>query len=215
MKILSFLFLAFNLYALVILDKPITFDQQRLSLSKQYISEHYGLKPPDITIVPRFIVIHWTAENDFNKSFNHFKDSTLSSGRADIKKASSLNVSAHFLIDTDGTIYRLMPENFMARHTIGLNYSSIAIENVGGENSIDNLTPLQLQANIQLVKYLKEKYQSLEYMIGHHEYTHCKDSPFWLEKDKNYITVKYDPGKPFMHKLRQSLPNFKSCSKTP
>ncbi|PHR57309.1 MAG: N-acetylmuramoyl-L-alanine amidase [Arcobacter sp.] len=214
MKILLFLFLVLNLYSLDIIDKPINFDQQRLNLSQRYIFEHYGLEPKDITIEPRIIVIHWTAENDFNKSFNHFKNSILAYDRIEIRKASALNVSAHFLIAREGTIYRLMPENHMARHVIGLNYSTIAIENVGGEKNLDNLTPLQFQANIQLINYLKKKFQNIQYLIGHHEYKNCQDLSLWLEKDKNYKTLKHDPGAKFMKALRDELPNFKSCSKT-
>jgi len=212
-KILFFIFISLHLYALEIIEKPIVFDTQRITLSKKYINEHYGLKPKDISIIPRLIVVHWTAENDFNKSFQRFKRPTLSCDRADIRQASALNVSTHFLISRQGKVYRLMPETYMARHVIGLNYSSIAIENVGGENNENNLTPLQLQANIQLIHYLKDKYKSLEYIIGHHEYTQCESLDLWLEKDKDYKTEKHDPGKLFMRKIRHEFPNFKTCSK--
>jgi len=211
MKLFISVLLTLNLYGLVILDKPIVFDKQRITLTKKYISAHYGLKPTDISIIPRIIVVHWTAEDDLEKSFNHFKDPTLSCDRAEIRQASALNVSAHFLVDRQGEVYRLMPENYMARHTIGLNYSAIAIENVGGEKSVDNLTPAQLHANIQLIKYLKNAHPTIKYLIGHHEYTECKDLDLWLEKDKDYETLKYDPGDKFMQALRQDLPSFKNC----
>lgn len=214
MKVFLAVFLSLTLYGLDIIYKPIVFDQQRFTLTQKYIFEHYGLELKDIRITPRLIVIHWTAEDDFQKSFNRFKNPTLSCDRADIRKASALNVSAHFLISKEGTIYRLMPEKYMARHTIGLNYSSIAIENVGGEKNIENLTPLQIQANIQLIKYLKDKYSSINYLIGHHEYTSCQDLSLWLEKDKNYKTTKYDPGEKFMKALRHELPSFKACVKS-
>ncbi|HIC43119.1 MAG TPA: N-acetylmuramoyl-L-alanine amidase [Sulfurimonas sp.] len=213
MKVFLFLFLALKLYALVIIDKPITFDKERIYLAQKYISKHYGLEVKNINITPRLIVIHWTAENDFNKSFNHFKDSSLPLDRPYLAKASTLNVSSHFLISRQGKIYRLMPENIMARHVIGLNYNAIGIENVGGEKNLNNLTSAQLQANIDLISYLKAKYKSLKYLIGHHEYTQCQDLEFWLEKDKNYQTTKYDPGDTFMSKLRSEFPSFKSCLK--
>ncbi len=41
------------------------------------------------------------------------------------------------MVDRDGTRYRLMPETYMARHVIGLNYYSIGIENVGGSMEIE------------------------------------------------------------------------------
>jgi beta-N-acetylhexosaminidase len=143
---------------------------------------------------------------DFDKSFKRLQPEKLLSDRKDILKASALNVSAQFLVARDGTIYRLMPENWMARHVIGLNYSSIGIENVGGNNNkTDDLTLAQRKSNIALIKYLKAKYPSIEYMVGHHEYTQMEHTPLWLEKDKGYRTVKADPGAKFMSDMRQAL----------
>lgn len=213
MKIFVFFLFYINTFALSIIDKPIIFDKERIELSKLYIQKHYDLKVDTITIQPRMLVIHWTAINDFTRSYMRFHETRLPLDRPDISKASALNVSTHFMIDRDGKIYRLMDETKMARHVIGLNYYAIGIENVGGENNLDNLTPAQLQANIKLIKYLTRKYADLTYMIGHHEYTQCENTPLWLETDKNYKTVKYDPGKDFIQKLRLQFPELKSCSK--
>lgn len=207
------IFLTLNLYALSIIDRPIPFDGKRINLTKAYISKHYGLKVDNTKIKPRIIAIHWTGINDFNTSYNRFINTSLPADRPDIYKASALNVSTHFMVKRDGTVYRLMGETDMGRHIIGLNYSSIGIENVGGANNKDNLTPSQLQANIQLIQYLQEKYKSIDYLIGHHEYTHCVKIPLWLEKDDNYRTKKYDPGLSFMKKLRLNFPTLKSCNK--
>ena len=63
-----------------------------------------------------------------------------------------------------------MSENWMARHVIGLNYSSIGVENVGGKgNKVDDLTKAQRQANLDLIRYLRYKYPSMQYLIGHNE----------------------------------------------
>ena len=35
------------------------------------------------------------------------------------------------MIDTDGTIYQLVPLTIMCRHTVGLNDTAIGIEHVG------------------------------------------------------------------------------------
>jgi len=138
----------------------------------------------------------------FNKSFKRLQPERLLTDRKDIAKASLLNVSSQFLVKRDGTIYRLMPENWMARHVIGLNYSSIGIENVGGKgNKVDDLTPAQVRSNIALVEYLKAKYPSIEYLIGHHEYRQMEHTSLWLEKDKGYRTVKSDPGDAFVQKV--------------
>jgi N-acetyl-anhydromuramyl-L-alanine amidase AmpD len=109
-----------------------------------------------------------------------------------------LNVSAHFLVDRDGTIYQLMPTNWMARHVIGLNHYAIGIENVGGVNNQADLTEAQIQANAYLVSYLKKKYASIKYLIGHSDYLKLKETPLWLEKTPNYQTRKYDPGHDFV-----------------
>ena len=185
-----------------IIDKPIDFGQERISMTREYIKSHYGMDVIDIEITPKIILLHWTAEMDLDKSFKRLQPQRLLTDRKDIAKASLLNVSSQFLVARDGTIYRLMPENWMARHVIGLNYSSIGVENVGGKgNTTDDLTPEQVQANIDLVYYLKAKYPSIEYLVGHHEYRQMEQTSLWLEKDKGYRTVKNDPGDVFVNKV--------------
>jgi beta-N-acetylhexosaminidase len=189
-----------------IIQKPILFGDKRKELTKAYIKTHYGLTPRDITITPKIVVLHWTAVMDFDKSYERLEPELLFTDRTDIANASALNVSAHFLVDRDGVIYQLMPDNWMARHVIGLNYSSIGVENVGGEaNAKEDLTPAQLESNIRLVKYLKAKYPSIEHVIGHHEYREYENSPLWLERDAGYRTEKADPGDKFMRDVRKAL----------
>ncbi|SFV57892.1 Beta-hexosaminidase [hydrothermal vent metagenome] len=193
-----------------IIDKPIIFKKERIDMTKEYIKNHYGLEVDTIEIVPKIIVLHWTADMSFDKSFKRLEAQKLFSDRKDIAKASALNVSAHFLVARDGTIYRLMPENWMARHVIGLNYSSIGVENVGGKgNKKDDLTPAQLEANIKLVRYLKEKYPTITHLIGHHEYRELEGSELWLELDKGYRTKKSDPGDRFMSAVRNQVADLK------
>jgi len=188
-----------------IIDKPIDFGKERIAMTKSYIKQHYGRKVNNIKITPKIIVLHWTAEMSFDKSFKRLQPQKLLTDRKDIAKASLLNVSAQFLVARDGSIFRLMPENWMARHVIGLNYSSIGVENVGGKgNKKDDLTAAQRKSNIALIRYLKSKYPSIEYLIGHHEYRQMESTSLWLEKDKGYRTVKSDPGKKFMSEMRKA-----------
>ena len=114
-----------------IIDRPISFDEQRIKLTLEYLASHYGIIQENPTILPRMVVVHWTAIPTMEATFNTFNPSTLSNTRADIQSAGALNVSSQFLVDTDGTIYRLMPETTMARHVIGLNHCAIGVENVG------------------------------------------------------------------------------------
>ncbi|MDT0607551.1 N-acetylmuramoyl-L-alanine amidase [Croceitalea rosinachiae] len=189
-----------------IVDKPITFSKERIELTKEYLSRRYKLEQDSPDILPRMIVLHWTVIPTFEESFEAFKNPTLPNWRPDIENVSGLNVSAHFLVDRDGTIHRLMPETIMARHVIGLNHCAIGVENVGGTSDLP-LTKAQLKANIWLVKHLAEKYD-IEYLIGHYEYTDFEDHPLWLEVDDGYRTEKTDPGEEFMKKVRKATKKF-------
>ena len=207
------LILSLFIYAnsIEIKQMPLNFTQKRIDLTKEYIKNSYGLDVENIYIVPKVIVIHHTAMDDLKESYDRFNSETLTADRNYIMKAGNLNVSAHFLLDFDGSIYALMPETYMARHVIGLNLSSIGIENIGGNKK--ELTQEQLKANIELVKYLKEKYKTIEYLIGHYEYTKFENHPLFLERDAKYRTIKHDPAVWFMESLRSNFPDLNSYQK--
>ncbi|UCF67881.1 MAG: N-acetylmuramoyl-L-alanine amidase [Acidobacteriota bacterium] len=190
---------------LEIRDRPISFSADRVSATQKYIEDHYGETPEGISIVPRIIVLHWTAIDDFEQCFEVFNREKLGGSRADLAVAGDVNVSIQFLVDRDGTVYRLMPETWMARHCIGLNYSAIGVENVGGGNGVDNLTDRQIKANIRLVRYLVDQYPTIRYLIGHMEYRRFEGHPLWLELDDNYRTEKIDPGDRFMTAVRKGV----------
>ena len=192
-----------------IVDKPIHFDDERRILTLEYMQDRYGLEKESPDIVPKMIVLHWTVIPTFEKSFEAFDPATLPNSRPDINAAGALNVSSHFMVDRDGTIYRLMPETTMARHVIGLNHCAIGVENVGGDTG-QPLTKAQLKSNIWLVRYLADKYD-IEYLIGHYEYTKFENHPLWLEQDEGYRTQKTDPGTDFMESVRNAVKdlNFK------
>lgn len=192
-----------------IIDKPVPFPESRVQLTRDYIRSHYGLNVDSITIVPRVIVLHWTAGSTFSGSYNTFVPETLGGGRPDLARTSDLNVAIQFLVDRDGTIYRLMPETWMARHVIGLNYSAIGVENVGGAGGKEDLTEAQAAANSALVRYLAKKYPTIQYLIGHHEYRLMENTPLWLERDTTYRTVKSDPGDAFMTTVRRAVADLK------
>jgi N-acetylmuramoyl-L-alanine amidase len=188
-----------------IIDKPVPFTAERIALTRDYIKQHYGKAVTNIAIVPRIIVLHWTAGRTFAGDFNTFVPATLQGSRPDLAKTSDLNVGIQFLVDRDGTIYRLMPETWMARHVIGLNYNAIGVENVGGSRDVPDLTDAQLQANIKLVRYLSKKYKTINYLIGHLEYRDFEGHPLWLERDSAYRTGKTDPGMAFMSGVRAAV----------
>ena len=116
-----------------------------------------------------------------------------------------MNVSIQFLVDRDGTVYRLMPETWMARHCIGLNYSSIGVENVGGGDGIDNLTDEQIEANIRLVRYLAGKYPTIQYLIGHMEYRDFEGHPCGWSGTRTTGPRRSIPGDRFMSAVREAV----------
>jgi beta-N-acetylhexosaminidase len=193
---------------LTIHDRPISFSADRVDATERYIEDHYGKDVQDISIEPRIIVLHWTAMDNFGECFATFDRERLGASRPGLGSASEVNVSIQFLVDRDGTVYRLMPETWMARHVIGLNYSAIGVENVGGGDGVDNLTDRQIRADIRLVRYLVQKYPTIRYLIGHMEYRRFEEHPLWLELDDNYRTEKIDPGDRFMSAVREGVANL-------
>lgn len=182
------------------IDKPIIFDEQRKKLSLDYLAQRHGIQQADPFIKPKMIVLHWTSIPTLEATFDVFNPSVLP-GRPDLQAASRLNTSVPFLVDRDGTIFRLLPDTTFARHCIGLNYCAIGIENIGN----NDLTKAQIKANIQLVRYLKRHYKGIEYLIGHYEYKDFIGTPLWKETDPNYLTGKTDPGESFMRKVRKQV----------
>ncbi|WP_131739831.1 peptidoglycan recognition protein family protein, partial [Legionella adelaidensis] len=161
-----------------IISAPIQFDADRMALTREYQATHYGIHSNSIEIEPKIIVLHWTCVASFKATFNTFNPPAfpINSGRRK-DLPGDLNVSIHFVVDKDGSIYQLMPDNWMARHVIGLNHYAIGIENIGGVNDQDDLTEEQVKANAFLVCYLKNKYPEITHIIGHNEYLKFKTSP--------------------------------------
>lgn len=186
-------------------DRPISFSASRQAATLDYIEAHYGLRPDDISIEPRILVLHWTAIGSLERSFRVFDREELAGSRPDLESAGQVNVSIQFLVDRDGTIYRLMPETWMARHVIGLNYNAIGVENVGGEESVDDMSDEQIAANVELVRDLVRRHPTLEYLIGHLEYREFEGHALWLERDPDYRTEKVDPGERFMSAVRRQV----------
>jgi N-acetylmuramoyl-L-alanine amidase len=190
---------------LKIIQTPITWNAERERLSVEYLKVRHGIKQDRPIITPQIVVVHWTANSSVKATFNTFNP-VLLPGRPELTKASKLNVSSQYVIDRDGAVYQLLPDTIFARHTIGLNYCAIGIENIGSEKN--PLTDAQLQANKMLIDQLAHKYP-IELVIGHLEYKQLKKTKWWKETDPNYITGKSDPGLDFMKRLRSQLSDKK------
>ena len=180
-----------------IIDKPVLWNDYREQLTLEYAQKHYGIATTKIE--PRAVVVHWTAGSTWESAYYTFYDETRGDG------SGTVNVSSQFIVDRDGTIYRTMPETNLARHVIGYNWCAIGIENVGGVNNVEDLTAEQLQANIELIRYLHEKYPTIEYVFGHYQQVAARESGLYIEHVSNYYSIKEDPGKIFMRGLRNAL----------
>ncbi|UFS70640.1 N-acetylmuramoyl-L-alanine amidase [Geomonas sp. RF6] len=187
---------------LKVIKRPL-FNEERLALTNDYCRLHYG-NEGHLLEKPQMIVVHYTAFLSLAESERFFTPAVLS--REDIRSGGAVNVSAHFMVDLNGTIYRLAPDNVVCRHTIGFNHLALGIENVGeGESA---LTEAQLEADAALIADLVSRHPSIGYLLGHHEYQD-KALPHYAlrrELDGRYRpTVKIDPGERFMTRLRNLL----------
>ena len=185
-----------------IVERLLPWDDVRTELTKEYRRVHQGEADPGITIVPKVIVLHWTGPGTLDSTWNTFAPSTLG-GRPGLQGAGALNVSVHFVVDRDGTIVRLLPDDRFARHVIGLNQVSIGVENVGGGETMP-LTEAQVEANAALVHHLAVQH-AITHLIGHHEYRRLESHPYFVETDPTYRTGKIDPGPDFMKAVRERV----------
>ena len=106
-----------------IVVKKIPFGTRRKRQTAGYSRRHYGER----TFVlgdPRVVVEHYTDGTSFDSAWNHFASNAIHLGERP-------GVCAHFVIDTDGTIYRLVNLRLRCRHAIGMNWTAIGIEHVG------------------------------------------------------------------------------------
>ena len=179
----------------LIVDKPIPYSAAKEQLIREYAQTHYGMDI--VSITPQAVVVHWTASGTWESAYNHFSAEARSDG--------TLNVASHFLVDRDGTIYRLTPETTLNRHIIGYNWCAIGIENVGGVGGAEDLTAAQLEANVKLINYLQEKYPTIRYVFGHYQQDTARESGLYIENVAGYRSGKNDPGRSFMAALQAHL----------
>lgn len=204
--LISVIFFIKNVLAqdVYMIPSRLTWTPEREALSLEYLKIRHGIIQEKATIVPKMVVVHWTANDSYSETMDIFRNALLK-GRPELIKSSALNVSSQYVIERDGSIFQLLPDTVFARHTIGLNYMAIGIENIGSAKN--PLTKKQLEANAKLIVYLKSKYK-IDYVIGHHEYGLFRGTDFWKETDKDYFTYKNDPGNKFMKQLRRKLKKF-------
>ncbi len=144
--------------------KPIPFGAKRRAEMAAYAKRHYGLDTWRL-VAPKVIVEHYTADDSFSSTWNTFADDA-----PDPELNELPGDCAHFVIDTDGTIYQLVPLDTMCRHTVGLNYTSIGIEDVGESDAQILGDPRQLASSLALTVWLMHTFHiQLRNVIGHNE----------------------------------------------
>ena len=179
----------------IIIDRPVRLTEYRKQLTREYAFRHYGEEFTEI--VPQAVIVHWTESPEADGVYEYFYKEARADG--------TLNVCSQFLVDRDGTIFRLTPETMLDRHAIGYNWCAVGIENVGGVDRKEDLTPEQLQANVLLIRYLREKYPTVQYVWGHYQQTVAKRSGLYKESISGYYHAKVDPGPKFMKALQKQL----------
>jgi N-acetylmuramoyl-L-alanine amidase len=146
-----------------IVSKPIPFPPARRAETAAYARRHYGLDTWRLR--PRVVVEHVTASTSFDSTWAAF-----AADRPDPELGELPGVCAHFVVDTDGTIYQLVPLWIRCRHTIGMNQLAIGIEHVGRSDAEVLGNARQMQASLQLTLWLVAKYGiEVRNVIGHGE----------------------------------------------
>jgi beta-N-acetylhexosaminidase len=142
----------------------IPFGQQRKREMAAYALRHYGIHDYRLTH-PRVIVEHVSDAGTASADYNTFAPDVPDSELGELP-----GVCAHFVIDSDGTIYQLVPTTIMCRHTVGLNYTAIGIEHVGFTDGDVLGDRRQLNASLELTRFLRCRFHiPIRDVIGHNE----------------------------------------------
>ncbi len=194
-------------FAPPILDWPVEQTPERWRLMALYLQRHHGgpfTGDPEVDtrMSPRAVVLHWTGSPRAKSAFFTFQR-VRQRGQRDRSEPNAVNLSSHFVVERDGTIFRLLPETRMGRHTIGLNHLAIGVENVGDGRNWP-LTPAQVEANIALVRWLHSRHP-ITHLLAHGEYRRMEGHPYFRERVDSFRTGRVDPGVPFMAAVRAGL----------
>jgi N-acetylmuramoyl-L-alanine amidase len=156
--------------------KRIPFGAKRKRQTARYSLRHYGERTWELTD-PRVVVEHYTDGTSMQSAWNHFAANEPHLGELP-------GVCAHFLIDTDGTIYQLVNLHVRCRHAIGMNWTAIGIEHVGtsAEQILDNRA--MMRASLRLTVWLMARFGiSWGNVIGHAEILR---SPYHRERYEDW-----------------------------
>jgi N-acetylmuramoyl-L-alanine amidase len=142
--------------------KRIPFGPKRKREMAAYSKRHYGVRAWRLR-EPHVIVEHYTGGTSFSAAWNTFAANAPHLGELP-------GTCAHFIIDTDGRIYQLVPLWIRCRHTMGLNDTSFGIEHVGTSDRDVMGNAKQIASSYRLMLWLMQEFHiELRNVIGHHE----------------------------------------------
>jgi beta-N-acetylhexosaminidase len=129
-----------------------------------YSLEHYG-EDTYVLSHPKVIVEHFTETETALQAWNTFAPDVPDSEFHELP-----NTCAHFLVEPTGRIDQLVPLSIRCRHTTGLNWTAIGIENVGESDAQILSRPAQMRASLALTRWLQCRDGiALRNVIGHNE----------------------------------------------
>ena len=146
---------------------PIPFGAKRKAETVAYVRRHYGsfMKPTWRLVHPHVIVIHYTDGPTFLSAWNTFAQDVPDSELHELP-----GTCAHFIVDSNGTIYQLVSLGTICRHTVGLNWTAIGIEHVGYSDGQILGNRRQMSASLRLVRWLRCRFHiPIKDVIGHNE----------------------------------------------
>lgn len=187
---------------LAVVDAPLKWSDERAELTLAYRRAHSDAAATDLVIDPHVIVLHYTGGSSAKSTREYFDNLRIEASRAQLARAGAVNVSSHYLVDRDGTIYKIQPDTRFARHCIGLNHIAIGVENVGANAAA--LTDAQVAANAALVRDLARRFK-ITHLLGHYEVMAFRDHAYYVERDPKYRNDKPDPGPAFMKRVRSEV----------
>jgi N-acetylmuramoyl-L-alanine amidase len=157
-----------------VVERPLPFGDRRKREMRAYARRHYGIDDYRLRN-PRVVVQHYTVTDSFAPVYDYF-----ASDAPDPELHELPGVCSHYVIDRDGTIYRLVSTRIMCRHTVGLNWTAIGVEHVGRSDGQILANRRQLAASLRLARMLQGRFGiRTRDVIGHNE---SRSSAFHRER---------------------------------
>jgi N-acetylmuramoyl-L-alanine amidase len=143
---------------------PIPFSRARKLQMAAYSQRHYG-EGTYVLSYPKVIVEHYTETATALAAYDTFAPDVPDSEFHELP-----NTCAHFLVEPGGRIDQLVALTVRCRHTTGLNWTAIGIENVGMSDAAILDDRAQIAASLALTRWLRCTYGiALKNVIGHNE----------------------------------------------